>query len=168
MSSPTSTSEDRYLQELGSVKTIQGRCAAFPNVCHHQVEPFRLEDPTQRGVRKIFVAFLVYLTYTIPSATTAASQQREMIQKAMLAADNSSWLGQLPAEPINIISSGNGGTMSGGEAEAYSLEFMDERAAFVEESDLNYFGRVFNVWYALVSLYSLLEGITKVLNISEQ
>ena len=57
--------------------------------------------------------------------------------------------------------------MSGGEAEAYSLEFMDERTAFVEESDSNYFGQVFNVWYVLVSLYSLLEGITKALNISE-
>ena len=105
--------------------------------------------------------------YTIPSATTSAPQQCEMIQEAMLAADNSLWLGQPPAESINIISSGNGGTMSGGEAEAYSLEFMDERTAFVEESDSNYFGQVFNVWYVLVSLYSLLEWITKALNIGE-
>ena len=129
--------------------------------------PLHPGDPTKRGVRKIFVAFFVDLTHIIPYATTSAPQQREMIQEAMLAADNSSWLGQLPAEPINIISSRNGGTMSGGEAEAYSLELMDKRTAYVEESDSNYFGQVFNVWYVLAPSYSLLEGITKVLHISE-
>ncbi|KAF9644763.1 hypothetical protein BDM02DRAFT_3077195, partial [Thelephora ganbajun] len=62
-------------QELENVETIQGRCVAFPNVCQHQVQPFRLEDPTKPGVRKIFVAFLVDPTYTTPSVPTIAPQQ---------------------------------------------------------------------------------------------
>ena len=152
------TSDDRCLQELGSVETIQGRCIAFPNVYQHQVQPFRLEDPTKAGVRKIFVAFLVDPTHTVPSATTVAPQKREIIRDAMLAVDNSSWLGRLPAELIDIISGGNDGTMSRAEAEAYRLELMDERTAFVEASDSNYFGQEFNMWYVLVLLVLARRG----------
>ena len=149
------------------MEAIQGRCIAFPNVYQHQVQPFRLEDPTKPGVRKIFVAFLVDPTYTIPSATTVAPQQREIIREAMLAADSSSWLGRLPAELIDIVSSENDGPMTRAEAEAYRLELMAERTAFVEASDSNYFGQEFDLWYVHVSLRSLLERVAKILNISE-
>jgi len=134
------------LQELGSVETTQGRCIAFPNVYQHQVQPFRLEDPTKPGVRKIFVAFLVDPTHTIPSATTVAPQQREIIREAMLATDGSSWLSKLPTELIDIISGGNDGAMSRAEAEEYRLDLMDERTVFVEESNSSYFGQEFNMW----------------------
>ncbi|KAF9789748.1 hypothetical protein BJ322DRAFT_1203235 [Thelephora terrestris] len=134
---------DRSLQDLGSVETIQGRCVAFPNIYQHQVQPFRLRDPTKPGLRKIFVAFLVDPTYTIPSATIIAPQQREIIRDAMLEAGNSSWLGRLPVELIDDIASGNDGTLSRAEAEAYRLEIMDERTAFVRASDSSYFGTNF-------------------------
>ena len=97
------------------------------------------------GVRKIFVAFLVDPTHTIPSATTVAPQQREIIRDAMLVVDSSSWLGRLPTKLIDIISGGNDGAMSRAEAKSYRLELMDERTAFVEASDSNYFGREFNM-----------------------
>ena len=97
-------------------------------------------------MRKIFVAFLVDPTHTIPSATTVPPQQREIIREAMLTAERSSWLGKLPTELIDIISGGNDGTMSRAEAEAYRLELMEERTAFVEASDSNYFGQEFNMW----------------------
>jgi hypothetical protein len=156
------------LQELGSVETTQGRCIAFPNIYQHQVQPFRLEDPTKPGVRKIFVAFLVDPTYTIPSATTVAPQQREIIHEAMLVADGSSLLDRLPTELIDIISGGNDGTMSRAEAEAYRLELMDERTVFAEENDSNYFGQEFNMWYVVVVfLRSRLEEITKIPSNSE-
>jgi hypothetical protein len=138
------------LQELGSVETIQGRCIAFPNVYQHQVQPFHLEDPTKPGVCKIFVAFLVDPTHTIPSATVVAPQQRDIIHEVMLVAGSSSWLGRLPPELINIISDENDGTMSRAEAEAYKLELMDERTTFAEESDSTYFGQKFNSWCVLV------------------
>ena len=129
---------------------MQGRCIAFPNVYQHQVQPFRLEDPTKPGIRKIFVAFLVDPTYTIPSATTVAPQQRELIREAMLATNTSSWLGKLPTELIDIISGGNDGTMSRTEAEQYRLDLMGERTVFIEKSDSNYFGQEFSMWYVLV------------------
>lgn len=162
-----STSNDKCLQELGSVETTQDRCIAFPNVYQHQVQPFRLEDPTKPGVRKILVAFLVDPTYSIPSATTVGPQQREMIREVMITADNSSRLGKLPTELIDIISGGNDGTMSRAEAEAYRLELMDERTVFVETSDDNYFGQGFNMWYVSVFLRSSSEDIAEVLNPSE-
>ena len=147
-------SDDRCSQELGSVETVQGRCVAFPNVYQHQVHPFRLEDPTKPGVRKIFVAFLVDPTYTIPSTTTVPPQQREIIREAMLTADNSSWLGKLSTELIDMISSGNGGTMSRAEAEEYRLELMDERTVFVEASDSNYFWQEFDVVHSSFLAFS--------------
>ena len=109
------------------METVQGRCITFPNFYQHQVQPFCLEDPTEPGVRKIFVAFLVDPTHTVPSATTVAPQQREIIRDTMLATDDSSWLGRLPTELIDIISSGNDGAMSRAEAEVYRLGLMDER-----------------------------------------
>jgi len=130
----------RGLQELGSVETLQGRCVAFPNIYQHQVQPFRLEDPTKPGSRKIFVAFLVDPTYTIPSATIIPPQQREMSRDAMLTADSSSQFGKLPVEIIDEISCRNDGAMSRAEAEAYRLEIMDERTTFARASDSSYFG----------------------------
>ena len=64
----------------------------------------------------------------------------------MLTTDSSSWLGKLPTELVDIISSGNDGPMTRAEAEAYRLELMDERTVFVEASDSNYFGQEFNMW----------------------
>ena len=64
----------------------------------------------------------------------------------MLATDDWSWLGKLPAELIDIISSGNDGAMSRAEAEAYRLDLMGERTVFVEESNSSYFGQEFNMW----------------------
>ena len=45
----------------------------------------------------------------------------------MLATDDSSWLGRLPTELIDIISSGNDEAISRAEAEVYRLGLMDER-----------------------------------------
>jgi hypothetical protein len=136
---------------------MQGRCVAFPNVYQHQVQPFRLEDPTKPGVRKIFVAFLVDPTHTIPSATNVAPQQREIIREAMLASDNSSRLGKLPTELVDIISSGNDGTMLRAEAEAYRLELMAERTVFVKANDSNFFGQSFNMWCVFVFSFCALD-----------
>ena len=130
----------RKVQELGSVETVQGRCVAFPNIYQHQVQPFRLEDPTKPGFRKIFVAFLVDPTCTIPSATIIAPQQREVIRDAMLTAGRSSRLSKLPVEIIDAISCENDGAMSRAEAEVYRLEIMDERTTFAWASDSKYFG----------------------------
>ena len=63
----------------------------------------------------------------------------------MLTAGDTSWLSRLPTELIDIISGGNDGPMSRAEAEAYRLKPMDEMTVFVERSDSNYFGQLFNM-----------------------
>jgi len=70
-----------------------------------------------------------------------------------LTAVNSSRLGRLPTELIDMISGGNDGTMSRAEAEAYGLELVDERTVFVEASGPNYFGQEFNMWYVVRFLH---------------
>ncbi|KAF6763599.1 hypothetical protein DFP72DRAFT_479215 [Ephemerocybe angulata] len=51
--------ETDSIQVLGSVDTREGRVITFPNILQHQVQPFKLEDPTKPGHRKIIALFLV-------------------------------------------------------------------------------------------------------------
>ncbi|KAF5313504.1 hypothetical protein D9611_008549 [Ephemerocybe angulata] len=51
--------ETDSIQVLGSVDTREGRIITFPNILQHQVQPFKLEDPTKPGHRKIMALFLV-------------------------------------------------------------------------------------------------------------
>jgi len=137
--------EDPCVQEIGSVSTSNGSCIAFPNIYQHQVAPFKLEDDTRPGHRKILVMFLVDPAFSIPSATTVAPQQRELVLEAMLNADAGSLLKQLPVELVHIIANLVGGTMTRTEAEEYRLNLMKERTVFVDENDFRYFGQQFNM-----------------------
>ncbi|KAF4472606.1 hypothetical protein FALBO_493 [Fusarium albosuccineum] len=47
------------LQRYGNVQTTQGRLLAFPNVFHHRVSPFELEDKTKPGHRRFIALWLV-------------------------------------------------------------------------------------------------------------
>ncbi|CZS83052.1 unnamed protein product [Fusarium graminearum] len=47
------------LQQYGSVETKQGRLLAFPNVFHHRVSPFELQDKTKPGHRRFIALWLV-------------------------------------------------------------------------------------------------------------
>ncbi|KAF9779870.1 hypothetical protein BJ322DRAFT_1129730 [Thelephora terrestris] len=130
------------VQDVGDVVTKTHRCVAFPNLYQHQVQPFRLEDPTKPGHRKILVFFLVDPTQTIPSATNVPPQQREWVTEAMHRANANSALAKLPLEILTMISKETDGTMSRSEAEEYREELMAERTVFVEENDQDYFGYV--------------------------
>ncbi|KAL0564117.1 hypothetical protein V5O48_017937 [Marasmius crinis-equi] len=85
------------IQNLGSVVTKEGRLLVFPNVLQHQVQPFKLVDPTKPGYRKILAMFLVDPYLRTLSTANIPPQQRdwwgEVVRK-----DTSSRLGQLPAE----------------------------------------------------------------------
>jgi len=130
------------VQGIGDVITKTHRCVAFPNLYQHQVQPFRLEDPTKRGHRKILVFFLVDPTQKVPSATDVAPQQREWVTEAMYQAGQNSPFSKLPFELLTMISSENEGAMTRSEAEKYREELMSERVIAVEENDRTYFGRV--------------------------
>ena len=130
------------VQDIGDVITKTHRCVAFPNLYQHQVQPFRLEDPTKPGYRRILVFFLVDPTQKILSATDVAPQQREWISEAMYHASHNSSFAKLPVELLTMISSENEGAMTRSEAEKYREELMSERVIAVEESNRGYFGRV--------------------------
>lgn len=118
------------------------RCIAFPNLYQHRVQPFRLEDPTKPGHRKIIVFFLIDPTQRVLSATDVAPQQREWVTEAMQWARQISAFGKLPAELLTMISSANEGAMTRAEAEKYREETMSERKVSVEENNKGYFGSV--------------------------
>nr|WP_307613641.1 DUF4246 domain-containing protein [Nocardia caishijiensis] len=107
--------EDPLNQELGSVRTTTGRCVAFPNIYQHRVAPFRLDDPTREGHRKIVAFFLVDPSVTITSTADVPPQQ--------------------PWSPTS--------TMTRAQAEGFREQLMHERKFFVDEHNEEYFEREF-------------------------
>ena len=95
------------VQGIGDVVAKTHRCVAFPNLYQHQVQPFRLEDPSKPGHRKILVFFLVDPTQKVPSATDVAPQQREWVTEAMRHAGQGSAFSKLPLEILTMISGEN-------------------------------------------------------------
>ena len=130
------------VQGIGDVITKTHRCIAFPNLYQHQVQPFRLGDPSKPGHRKILVFFLVDPTQRVLSATDVAPQQREWITEAMHCAGQISAFGKLPVELLEMISNANEVPMTRSEAEDYRRELMSERVVSVKENDRSYFGAV--------------------------
>ncbi|MUT92876.1 DUF4246 domain-containing protein [Streptomyces sp. Z38] len=104
-------------QLLGSAATPEGRCLAFPNVLQHRVSPFRLQDPTRPGHRKILAFFLVDPSHTIVSTSDVPPQQP--------------W-----AETS---------TMTLEQAKAYREELMKERKFFVDEHNEQMYEREFSL-----------------------
>ncbi|MFD6039476.1 DUF4246 domain-containing protein [Streptomyces griseoincarnatus] len=104
-------------QLLGSAATPEGRCLAFPNVLQHRVSPFRLQDPTRLGHRKILAFFLVDPSQTIVSTSDVPPQQP--------------W-----AETS---------TMTLEQAKAYREELMKERKFFVDEHNEQMYEREFSL-----------------------
>lgn len=67
--------QEPAVQELGAIKTPQGRLLCFPNTLQHKVEPFRLVDKTQPGHRRFLVLWLVDPHYRIVSTGNVPPQQ---------------------------------------------------------------------------------------------
>ena len=130
------------MQGIGDVITKTHRCVAFPNLYQHQVQPFRLEDPTKPGHRKILVFFLVDPTRKVLSATNVPPQQSEWITDAMYHAGQNSAFAKLPFELLTLISSKNEGAMTRSEAEKYRKGLLFERVIIGEEHDRSYFGGI--------------------------
>ncbi|KXH65744.1 hypothetical protein CSAL01_05541 [Colletotrichum salicis] len=69
-------SSSATLQEVGSVLTRPGRALFFSNLSQHKVRPFRLEDPTKPGYRKIAALFLVDPAVPVISTANVPLQQK--------------------------------------------------------------------------------------------
>lgn len=135
----------RCVQEVGKMVTKQDRCIAFPNIYQHLVSPFRLADTTKPGHRKILVFFLVDPSIRIPSASDVAPQQMSWFRRAV--SGTVLW-DRLPTELQDVIIA-HTGLMTEEEANAYRLDLMQERTAFVDVVDKQRFGTEFNMWYVL-------------------
>ena len=115
------------------------RSVAFPNLYQYKVQPFKLEDPTKPGHRKILFLFLVDPTQKVLSTTDVAPQQNEWVTEAMHNAGQDSAFAKLPTELLTMISNENEGTMTRLEAEKYREEMMSERIVSLEENTEAYF-----------------------------
>ncbi|KAG8931278.1 hypothetical protein FRC01_001569 [Tulasnella sp. 417] len=137
-------------QMLGAVKTLAGRCIAFPNVFQHQVSSFELSDLSKPGHRKIVALFLVDPEYTVPSTTHIAPQQSDWARDAMNT--TGTLFSKMPAEVLDMVTGSarrEGSLMTLEEAKQYRLELMDERAAYVKDQNQEYFARDFS-FYTLI------------------
>ncbi|TFK62410.1 hypothetical protein BDN72DRAFT_827517 [Pluteus cervinus] len=139
--------EGRGVQEIGSVETRQGRLVTFPNTFQHQVQPFKLADPTKPGHRKLLAMFLVDPTIKIISTANVPCQQRDWWKQEVCEPENQSRISDLPGElQESIFNQVEGFPMSMDEAKRIRLELMAERSKFrVEQDKVMFSGEVFSL-----------------------
>ena len=126
---------DAAVQYLGNVCTQEGRLLTFPNILQHRVEPFKLEDPTQPGHRKILALFLVDPHIRVISSANVPCQRRDWWVEEV---ERSRALPvKLPLEMKEIIGNLEDGDfpMSLKEAKKLRLELMEERKRNGEMQD---------------------------------
>ncbi|KAF2122175.1 hypothetical protein BDV96DRAFT_563037 [Lophiotrema nucula] len=110
--------DEPAVQEVGSIKTQEGRLIAFPNTLQHKVDPFSLVDKTKSGHRRYLVLWLVDPHCRIASTANVPPQQSEWFEDGQ-GCDRE-------------------GTMSLEEAKRYRLELMQERTTFVDTVEGNF------------------------------
>jgi hypothetical protein len=129
------------VQNLGSVLTRAGRLVAFPNVLQHQVQPFRLADPTKPGHRKILALFLVDPYIRILSTANIPPQQRGWWAEGVRKQDKGTRLEGLPLELMNAVIDeidDNDWPISMEGAKKVREDLMGQRSAFVEKVNEDY------------------------------
>ena len=120
-----SLQDEPALQQLGSVRSPQGRLLAFPNTLQHCVAPFELVDKTKPGHRRCLVLWLVDPHYRICSTTNVPPQRHDwwldMVRKN---ADFS----KMPQEVVDmVLKNVEDWPMSLERAKELRLELMAER-----------------------------------------
>lgn len=126
--------EGPALQEVGRVLTRECRLLAFPNILHHRVSPFRLEDPNKAGHRKLLALFLVDPHVRILSTSNIPPQQRSWLSSETVERTNSllQRTAELPNELVDkIVPHISFSTVTLDEAKEFRLKLMEERKAFV-------------------------------------
>jgi Protein of unknown function (DUF4246) len=136
------------LQFIGSVDTREGRLLTFPNILHHQVQPFSLIDPTKPGHRKILALFLVDPHVKVLSTANIPCQQRDWWREHIAeVGGNNTRLDRLPLELRDAVFDGVTDDFPIGpeEAKDLRLKLMDERKAFVIRHDEAFKGSEFSL-----------------------
>jgi hypothetical protein len=103
---------------------MQGRLVTFPNFQQHRVEPFKLEDQTKPGHRRILAFFLVHPDRYIASTKWVPPQQMPVVVEAVDGALQTKLLREVS---LMVAESLGKGVMTEKEAEEYASVFMEER-----------------------------------------
>jgi hypothetical protein len=125
------------VQEIGSVDCYEGRLLTFPNILQHQVQPFRLADPTKKGHRKILALFLVDPGIRIISTANVPPQQRDWWgeEVAKQGGTGGKGFGKLSTElKDKIIDEVDDFPIGMDEAKEFRLKLMEERSKYVADS----------------------------------
>ena len=120
-------------QDLGAVETKEGRLLTFPNTLQHQVQPFRLDDPTKPGHRKILALFLVDPHIKVISTAHVPCQRLDWWREAI--DEKNTRLEKFPLELQEAIYDDVDFPMTIKAAKELRLELMEERKDFVAARD---------------------------------
>ncbi len=128
--------ESTGTQEIGSVEAKQGRLVTFPNIYQHRVDPFKLQDETKPGNRKILAFFLVDPNIKVISTANVPCQRRDWWGRHLR---ETGVLGVLPTELQElVVNKVDDFPISIEEAKEMRLELMEGRKAFLDEHDENF------------------------------
>jgi hypothetical protein len=115
---------------LGKIRTRKGRSLVFPNVLQHRVSPFKLEDPSKPGHRKLLALFLVDPNIKIPSTANVPPQQAEWFIRG---GQMESVFGHFPNEIVDQIVDEMDFPFTAEKAKAMRLDLIKERGMFQEQ-----------------------------------
>ena len=114
------------IQDVGSIETRQGRLLTFPNILQHQVQPFKLLDPTKPGHRKILALFLVDPHDQVISTANVPCQRADWWSESI----GKTGLDRLPLELQDEIFKQVEFPMTMDNAKEFRLKLMKERSEF--------------------------------------
>lgn len=118
------------VQVIGSIDTREGRVLTWPNILQHQVQPFKLADPTKPGRRRILALFLVDPNIRIISTANVPCQRRDWWSKTVRAERGG--ISGLPIELQDaVFDAVDGFPITLDEAKRLRGELMKERKRFV-------------------------------------
>ncbi|KAK1833711.1 hypothetical protein QBC39DRAFT_254200 [Podospora conica] len=136
------TNEEAAVQRLGQVLTREGRLLVFPNCLQHQVQPFKLQDASRPGHRKILAMFLVDPHRPVLSSATVPPQRRDWWADEVRAGGG---LAMLPAEIFDLtVDAIDDFPISQRQAEEIRLDLMKQRGMFTEKLNQAYQEEVFS------------------------
>lgn len=129
------------VQVVGSVEAREGRVVTFPNILQHQVQPFKLADPTKPGHRKILALFLVDPNMRIISTANIPCQQRDWWGRTLISSGDV--LARLPVElREKVVKHVQDFPISMERAKQLREELMAERKAYLIDYQTENFNSV--------------------------
>ncbi|RXW16608.1 hypothetical protein EST38_g9247 [Candolleomyces aberdarensis] len=150
------------IQDIGSIDTREGRLITFPNILQHQVQPFKLADPTKPGHRKILALFLVDPNVRVISTADVPCQRQDWWWGEMLKAastpsqpsKNPSFVDAKAAAGIHklpyelqkmVIDDVEDFPISMDKAKEYREQLMEERKTFVLKHQTDFAARTISL-----------------------